>query len=51
MPGTRIVSHQFEMPGVPPENTITGESEEDSESHRLLVWTGPLPARKTAPKK
>jgi hypothetical protein len=49
-PGARIVSHQFEMPGVPPEKEVTVESREDSESHRLLLWTAPLPAGKAAPK-
>jgi outer membrane protein assembly factor BamB len=49
-PGTRIVSHQFEMPGVPPEKEITVESREDSEPHRLFLWTAPLTVGSTAPK-
>jgi hypothetical protein len=49
-PGTRIVSHQFEMPGVPPEKTVTVESQEDSEPHRLFLWTAPLSIAKPAPK-
>ena len=48
-PGTRIVSHQFEIPGVPARQTLTVESKEDNESHRLFLWTTPLPAGPPAP--
>jgi outer membrane protein assembly factor BamB len=41
-PGSRIVSHQFEMPGVTPDRSIVVESNEDGEEHRILLWTTPL---------
>lgn len=41
-PGSRILSHQFEMPGVKPDRTIIVESKEDGEKHRILLWTTPL---------
>jgi outer membrane protein assembly factor BamB len=48
-PGTRIVSHQFELPGVPPQKTLTVESTEDGEPHRLFLWTAPLEQAPPAP--
>ncbi|MES2466490.1 MAG: PQQ-binding-like beta-propeller repeat protein [Verrucomicrobiota bacterium] len=47
-PGTRIVSHQFVFPGVPANQSITVESKEDNEPHRLFLWTAPLPTGKPA---
>ena len=41
-PGSRIVSHEFEIPGVKPDRTITVESGEDGEAHRIHLWTTPL---------
>ena len=41
-PGSRILSHQFEMPGVKPDKTFIVESTEDGEKHRILLWTMPL---------
>ena len=41
-PGSRIISHQFEMPGVKPDKTLVMESKEDGERHRVFVWTTPL---------
>jgi hypothetical protein len=41
-PGSRIVSHQFEMPGVRPDKTLVVESQEDGDKHRIFVWTTPL---------
>ena len=41
-PGSRIVSHQFEMPGVPADQTLIVESKEDGDKHRILLWTTPL---------
>ncbi len=41
-PGSRIVSHQFEMPGIKPDKTLIVESKEDGDQHRILLWTTPL---------
>ena len=41
-PGSRILSHQFEMPGVTPDKTFIVESKEDREKHRIFMWTTPL---------
>jgi SAM-dependent methyltransferase len=41
-PGCRIVSHQFDMPGVEPDRVITMKSNDDGEDHRILIWTTPL---------
>lgn len=41
-PGTRIVSHQFEIPDFPPERTITVESQETGAKHKVYLWTTPL---------
>ncbi len=43
-PGSRIVSHQFEIPGVEPDRTITTGSGTDGDLHRILLWTTPLKA-------
>lgn len=41
-PGTRIVSHQFEIPGYPPESKVEIESKETGAKHTIYVWTTPL---------
>ncbi|RPH38214.1 MAG: class I SAM-dependent methyltransferase [Planctomycetota bacterium] len=41
-PGTRIVSHQFRIPGVVPEKEIEVESKEDGLLHKIYLWTTPL---------
>ena len=41
-PGARIVSHQFEMPGVKPDRTLLVDSAEDGDKHKVLLWTAPL---------
>lgn len=41
-PGTRIVSHSFEIPGVKPDKVIPVESTEDGDRHVLYLWTAPL---------
>jgi len=41
-PGTRIVSHQFEITGIPPEKTIVVESAETGAKHTVYLWTMPL---------
>ena len=41
-PGSRILSHQFEIPGVKPDKTLIVESKEDGDNHRIFLWTTPL---------
>jgi outer membrane protein assembly factor BamB len=41
-PGARIVSHQFEIPGVPPDQSLVIDSMETGDKHRLFLWTAPL---------
>jgi hypothetical protein len=41
-PGTRIVSHQFQIPDLPPEKTILVESVETGDKHTIYLWTMPL---------
>jgi tRNA G37 N-methylase Trm5 len=41
-PGSRIVSHQFEIPGINPDRIVTIESNEDGDRHTLNLWTTPL---------
>jgi len=43
-PGTRIVSHLFDMAGVPPDRVVRVASSEDSGDHPLYLWTAPLQA-------
>lgn len=41
-PGSRIVSHQFEIPGFPAEKTVTAVSSVDGVKHSIYLWTLPL---------
>jgi len=41
-PGARIVSHQFKIPGFPPDQSLSAVSREDSNEHAIHVWTMPL---------
>jgi ribosomal protein L11 methylase PrmA len=45
-PGTRIVSHYFEIPGIKADQVIYIESKEDGNRHTLYLWTAPLKKRK-----
>jgi SAM-dependent methyltransferase len=45
-PGSRIVSHDFPIPRIPPEKTRKMTSREDGREHMIYLWTSPLP---TAP--
>ena len=45
MPGSRIVSHQFEMPGIEPDKIEEVHSKQTGETHRILLWTVPLRAK------
>jgi hypothetical protein len=41
-PGSRIVSHDFGMKGVKPDNVVRLTSEKDSKEHTIYLWTTPL---------
>ncbi len=41
-PGSRIVSHQFRIPGVVPDQAIEVQSKDDGDVHKIYVWTTPL---------
>jgi outer membrane protein assembly factor BamB len=41
-PGSRIVSHAFDMPGVKPDKVIEVVSEEDDIRRKIYLWTIPL---------
>ena len=41
-PGSRIVAHHFEIPGVEPAKVLTVASEESGNEHRILLYTTPL---------
>ena len=41
-PGSRIVSHQCEIPGVKPSRQLTVQSDESGEQHQIYLWTTPL---------
>lgn len=41
-PGTRIVSHDFDMSGVEPEEVIKLISSEDQSEHTIYLWTAPI---------
>src|SRR5262249_17498422 len=41
-PGTRIVTHQFQIPGRKPEAAVTVDSQETGERHTVYLWRVPL---------
>jgi SAM-dependent methyltransferase len=41
-PGSRIVSHEFDMEGVEPDMTLTMWSREDDALHEIYLWKAPL---------
>ena len=45
--GTRIVSHQFPIPGIKPEKDLMIESEETGQQHRILLYRLPLKEQET----
>lgn len=50
-PGARIISHQFEIPGVKADRKVTMKSAVDGESHTLYLWTTPVKeSQPTVPK-
>jgi hypothetical protein len=47
-PGSRIVSHQFKIPGTDPQKTVAVESPGGG-PHTVYLWTTPLKAAQQAP--
>jgi outer membrane protein assembly factor BamB/precorrin-6B methylase 2 len=41
-PGTRIVSHQFAIPGISGQEVMTLTSEEDGNEHKIYLWKAPV---------
>jgi uncharacterized protein (TIGR03000 family) len=41
-PGSRIVSHDFDMKGVKPKQEVTVKSKEDGVEHTIYLWVTPL---------
>jgi precorrin-6B methylase 2 len=41
-PGSRIVSHDFDMEGVKPDKVVHMTSSEDNVEHTIYLWTTPL---------
>lgn len=41
-PGSRIVSHDFDMKGVPPDEVATVIVKKDGSEHKAYLWTAPL---------
>lgn len=41
-PGSRVVSHQFEIPGMPADKQIEVASEESGARHTIYLWTLPF---------
>jgi SAM-dependent methyltransferase len=41
-PGTRIVSHLFDMQGVEPDSVLHVDSTDDNFDHPVYLWTAPL---------
>jgi SAM-dependent methyltransferase len=41
-PGSRIVSHLFEIPGIQPDRVVSLKSKVDGRTHNLFLWTTPL---------
>lgn len=45
-PGSRIVSHDFDMKGVKPDKVVTVKSKDGSSEHTIYLWTTPLKKEK-----
>jgi outer membrane protein assembly factor BamB len=41
-PGSRIVSHQFKIPGAVPEKSLQVQSKDDGDLHAVYLYTAPL---------
>lgn len=46
-PGSRIVSHEFGIQGVKPDQVVRVASEEDGRKHTVYLWTTPLRKRQS----
>ncbi len=44
-PGSRIVSHDYEIRGMKPDGVVRMVSKEDGIEHHLFLWTAPLNAK------
>ncbi len=44
-PGARIVSHEFAIGDLPPDQTVDMISRADGRKHTIYLWSCPLPAR------
>ena len=49
-PGSRIVSHDFNMKGVKPDKVVKLTSSKDKSEHKIYLWTTPLKKTKKAKK-
>ena len=49
-PGSRIVSHDFDMKGVKPDQVVTITSDNSYEEHTIYLWTAPLKHTNAKPK-
>lgn len=45
-PGSRIVSHSFDMEGVEPDKVVEMTSKDDKARHTIYLWTTPLKKKK-----
>lgn len=45
-PGSRIVSHDFDMEGVKPDQRVEFQAKRDGSSHTIYLWTTPLKKEK-----
>jgi hypothetical protein len=41
-PGARLVSHEFELPGIPADQTARMISADEGAEHAIHLWTAPL---------
>jgi precorrin-6B methylase 2 len=46
-PGSRVVSHNFDIEGLRPDKVVEFSSAEDDTKHTLYLWTAPLKPKKT----
>lgn len=48
-PGSRIVSHSFDMKGVKPDQVVEMHSKDNDIDHRIYLWTTPLKKEDATP--
>jgi hypothetical protein len=49
-PGSRVVSHEFDIPGVQPDKVVKVVSDEDDVEHTIYLWITPLKRQQIEPK-